>query len=801
MAQQPVYRGTASAAGSAVSSLVVTYASTISSLLVVAVSLNDGSKTVTDITDSAGLDSLGNPINQWRKINSEVLNGAGLELWACRPQVAITSFTVLLSGNQVIAAMVAEYTEVASYSISTAQQVSSGQNPSALVDIRLKVSQTPPQQAAIFVTVFGVVGPAWGATDSGTLRAKVDSTGSNSGVAIVDSSVTDAADQLSCTQRVAQLATGGNLSASNLQGIGLIVSSGLVLSTPPGFADLPDSVLEAEQPSLGVHVAKINDNAAFGMVRLEVFVGTYKHGEIVNLPQSPVDGYIYGRDELIYAWGIFTTANADTGWLSAKDSLWYCLWDVDPNSGEVTSREYYRRSVEDAGQESQDGILQVFTIAQRQKTALVMSAIPDWNALSAASFATDKPEGTTLMKRLNGNAKYGVSSTEVIEMGEFVNGDTVPLPVSPIDGYAYSRSELQYIFSWRWTCDGASFVQPPYNQGQLGPLNVSINALTGAVSIVVHMINDRGENQVTESGWGRIKVTALCQRGAIYGATVPVSGYVDSPPGGSAENDYKALVNSLIPTPIKPDDYVVMSGGSVGFAFTFIFTDDAHVQVGATVNFTGGTTLTVSIPAGATKFNQSNGAPYYGGVVVVRWSTVPVTIAPGSAELANNFAELSSDLFMPGQTLRASVVAQMQLNAAEAAASPEFFASAVFKNGDTVPLPVSQWDGYEYSRTEVTYFWEWSDTTPHMAGGTHNRTPLFYAHVDQDTGLVTIGVWRLPPGGPYVEPEVDGGRITVTVMGFRTAQRSSPALLAPAAPSDATTGVTDTNGGDTVNGV
>jgi hypothetical protein len=85
------------------------------------------------------------------------------------------------------------------------------------------------------------------------------------------------------------------------------------LTKIPGFADLPDRVLEAEQPALGMLISRISGNASFGMVRPEVFVGRYKDGETVNLPVSDVDGYTYQRSELMYVWGIYSTVNPGTG--------------------------------------------------------------------------------------------------------------------------------------------------------------------------------------------------------------------------------------------------------------------------------------------------------------------------------------------------------------------------------------------------------------------------------------------------------------------------------------------------------
>jgi len=74
----------------------------------------------------------------------------------------------------------------------------------------------------------------------------------------------------------------------------------LTFALIPGFVDLPDSVLAADQPLTDYTLAKISNNAKFAAVRPETFYGWYKSGELVQLPVSAVDGYIYSRPELEY---------------------------------------------------------------------------------------------------------------------------------------------------------------------------------------------------------------------------------------------------------------------------------------------------------------------------------------------------------------------------------------------------------------------------------------------------------------------------------------------------------------------
>jgi len=76
--------------------------------------------------------------------------------------------------------------------------------------------------------------------------------------------------------------------------------SQLTLATVPGFVDIPDTNLAADQPLTDYSLTKISNNAKFAAVRPETFYGWYKNGETVLLPVSPVDGYHYSRAELEY---------------------------------------------------------------------------------------------------------------------------------------------------------------------------------------------------------------------------------------------------------------------------------------------------------------------------------------------------------------------------------------------------------------------------------------------------------------------------------------------------------------------
>lgn len=286
----------------------------------------------------------------------------------------------------------------------------------------------------------------------------------------------------------------------------------VTLQKVPGFNDIQDTPLTAEQIALGIHVAAISDNAAFGLVRTEPFQVICKNGDTISLPVSEIDGYQYSRSELVYMWGIYATANPDTGWITGPDALWYMNWNVDQDTGEVTCIEWYRPWA-NAPAQSSDGQLLVTVVGIRQKDTLTMASSPSFSDLPDATFAQDKAWKQATARGLAHNSKWGVLSTEVIPMGEFWTGKTVPQAVSPIDGHTYPRANTRLVFSWRWTTDQASFTQPVWNEGQFAGMFGSINQSTGAVSLSVKYIRGGGEGTVfTHTNHGRVYVFALCDR-------------------------------------------------------------------------------------------------------------------------------------------------------------------------------------------------------------------------------------------------------------------------------------------------
>jgi len=125
--------------------------------------------------------------------------------------------------------------------------------------------------------------------------------------------------------------------------------------------------------------------------------------------------------------------------------------------------------------------------------SLTLGTQPGFTEIADTSFDAGNPLTDTIMTQLNEAAKFGVVRNEQF-FGYYANGETVVLPVSPADGYAYERSELLYSWGWYWTgaatgpCAG-TMTPPPRGatsgQGNLLQMGANVDQTTGLVSTVV----------------------------------------------------------------------------------------------------------------------------------------------------------------------------------------------------------------------------------------------------------------------------------------------------------------------------
>lgn len=772
----PTYIGSGSATAAASTSKAVTYTSTVGNALLLAIELHDGTQSVSGVTDSAGNNGFGNPVNQWEFITGNTFNGHRTELWVCRAAASVTSVTVSVASAQDITIQIAEYSNVTGFSVYGNYQVNvsqntpldgSGNNTKALnqsTHINLTVEQPPTNASTVMVAFFGLLISALpgdvqtfvGAT-AGTLRATVGASSPNPNLCVVDNGTVGSDGNLQCGVNLTNFIMGADpndydyLGTSSLQTVYVVLTGGLVLGHEPGFSDVSDYNFAAGQLARGLDLIKVAENASFGMVRFEVFYGEYKNGDTVNMPISPVDGYNYTRTELMYIWCIRSTVNPSSGWSSAQEALWYGNWKVDQTTGAVSCEEWYTwiHAAKPAVQ-SQDGVLGVFTIAQRQLANLTMKASPYYVDLPDSSFALDTAYRQDILQTMNRNAKFSVVGLECIYMGEFDNGDTVPQPVSPVDGYVYGYAQCAMVPCWRWTTTGDTYTQPSDASEFWQNLTVSIAG--GAVTTDETVWNPT--NGVTSTGGnGRVAVFALCNRNiklvdTLSGTTTTstISSGLDTGWNQNLTGDV-LLVNYTkaagTPPPSIRVDFVASDLTTVLATYTvflnrpvFLFAPSGafDLKVEASVGW-GSITITTELYTTATLIFKS---------------------------LANQFKELTDINLLFGNYLPFPIMKQLNDNIREAIATPEIFGPTNYSDGGTVSLPTSPIDGYVYSRSELFYIW----SQPAFGSTSSVRLIVGEGWVDISTGAVHVNTWELPHGG--VGTAYHDGTLAVTVVAVRS---------------------------------
>lgn len=131
--------------------------------------------------------------------------------------------------------------------------------------------------------------------------------------------------------------------------------------------------------------------------------------------------------------------------------------------------------------------------------SLTLSAVPGFTDIADATYDAGSALSAAASKALNADAKFAAVRNEQF-WGYYCHGETVGLPVSPADGYAYSRADLVYTWSIYWTgsaggaCNGTQTAPSRGATGGGGTLlqmGFDIDQATGAVACNVSYFSGR----------------------------------------------------------------------------------------------------------------------------------------------------------------------------------------------------------------------------------------------------------------------------------------------------------------------
>jgi len=116
--------------------------------------------------------------------------------------------------------------------------------------------------------------------------------------------------------------------------------SQLTFSNIPGFFDIPDATIAGGQPLTDDAMAKISHNAKFGAVRVEpIYMGYYRDSDIVPVPVSLVDGYVYTRIECLFFLILASTRSPAAGFVPGQ-ALFPTLANNDVYTGTLVAAPY-----------------------------------------------------------------------------------------------------------------------------------------------------------------------------------------------------------------------------------------------------------------------------------------------------------------------------------------------------------------------------------------------------------------------------------------------------------------------------
>jgi hypothetical protein len=202
-----------------------------------------------------------------------------------------------------------------------------------------------------------------------------------------------------------------------------------------------------------------------------------------------------------------------------------------------------------------DGRIAVFAFCTRSgrpgsisPTASNFAAI-DYNTLLPGN-PLEYPELSTIL----GDIEQAVLTPEFFGPTAHADGDTIALPTSPVDGYAYARSELTYVWTWSLTAPGPF---PPASNAhdRLVLFYGGIDQTTGDVALNVWRLAPGGPYVHAPSSYLRISVLIVARR-----QQEPVTG-VGTNPGTNPGSGAGTVVTDTTVT-LQVDDLSSYCGGS-----------------------------------------------------------------------------------------------------------------------------------------------------------------------------------------------------------------------------------------------
>src|SRR5713226_3449102 len=183
----------------------------------------------------------------------------------------------------------------------------------------------------------------------------------------------------------------------------------ITLAQIPGLNHLPDSALASGTVLTDWALAKILENAKYGVVSQEFFYADASPGDVIVPPISPQDGYIYSRAEMFYVGSVRSTLGPYGPQFPGQLLVLSTSTFADGGAQNLTA--YFVQGGEQ-NNSYQDGTLGIWVMAKRNWGRLTFSAVPTYTDLADTVWNQDAAVAQTILQQLNRNAKLAAVRAE-----------------------------------------------------------------------------------------------------------------------------------------------------------------------------------------------------------------------------------------------------------------------------------------------------------------------------------------------------------------------------------------------------